>query len=43
MEDQVQAVLNGRTKPEAGAAQAQKDADALMRPYLERTALKLPA
>ena len=43
MEDQVQAVLNGRTKPEAGAAQAQKDAEALMRPYLERTALKLPA
>jgi len=43
MEDQVQAVLNGRAKPEAAAAQAQHDAEALMRPYLERTALKLPA
>jgi sn-glycerol 3-phosphate transport system substrate-binding protein len=41
MEDQVQAVLNGRAKPE-DAAQAQRDADALLRPYLERTALKLP-
>jgi len=34
---------NGRAKPEAAAVQAQHDAEALMRPYLERTALKLPA
>ena len=43
MENQVQAILNGRVSPEAAAAQAQKDADALMRPYLAATALKLPA
>ncbi len=43
MEDQVQAVVNGRVKPEAGAAQAQRDAEALLRPYLEKTALKLPS
>ncbi len=43
MEDQVQAVVNGRAKPDAAAAQAQHDADALLRPYLEQTALKLPA
>jgi len=43
MEDQVQAILNGGLAADAAAAQAQKDADALMRPYLEQTALKLPA
>jgi len=43
MEDQVQAVLNGRAKPEGAAAEVQRDADALdLRPYLERTALRLP-
>lgn len=43
MENQVQAIVNGRGNPEAAAAQAQKDAAALLQPYLERTALKLPA
>jgi sn-glycerol 3-phosphate transport system substrate-binding protein len=42
MEDQVQAVLNRRAKPEDAAAQAQRDADALLRPYRERSALRLP-
>ena len=43
MEDQVQAVLNGRAKPEGAAAEVQRDADALdLRPYLELTALRLP-
>lgn len=43
IEDQVQAILNGAVAAEAAATQAQKDADALLRPYLEQTALKLPA
>ncbi len=43
MEDQVQALLSGRIEPAAAAAQAQKDAEALLRPYVERTALQLPA
>ena len=39
----MQAVLNGRAKPEGAAAEVQRDADALdLRPYLERTALRLP-
>ncbi|MBV8615794.1 MAG: hypothetical protein JOY66_18780 [Acetobacteraceae bacterium] len=42
MEDQVQAVPNGRAKPEGAVAQAQRDADALRRPCLERTAFRLP-
>ena len=42
MEDQVQAVLSGKATPEAAMAAAQKQADALMRPYVEQTALKLP-
>ena len=42
MEDAVQAVLSGRAKPEAAMADAQRQADALMRPYVEQTALKLP-
>lgn len=43
MEDQVQAILNGDISAEGAAARAQSDADALLRPYLEQTALKLPA
>ena len=43
MENQVQAIINGRGNPDAAAAQAQKDADALLLPYLQRTALTLPA
>jgi sn-glycerol 3-phosphate transport system substrate-binding protein len=40
IEDQVQAILSGKTAP-AGAVQApQKNADELLRPYVEETALK---
>jgi sn-glycerol 3-phosphate transport system substrate-binding protein len=42
MEDAVQSVLSGKATPEAALAEAQKQADALMRPYVEQTALKLP-
>jgi sn-glycerol 3-phosphate transport system substrate-binding protein len=42
LEDGVQAVLSGKTTPEAAMAEAQKQADALMKPYVEQTALKLP-
>jgi sn-glycerol 3-phosphate transport system substrate-binding protein len=42
LEDGVQAVLSGRATPEAAMAAAQKQADELMRPYVEQTALKLP-
>jgi sn-glycerol 3-phosphate transport system substrate-binding protein len=40
LEDGVQAVLSGRISPEAAMAEAQKQADALMKPYVERTALR---
>jgi sn-glycerol 3-phosphate transport system substrate-binding protein len=40
LEDGVQAVLSGKTTPEAAMDAAQKQADALMRPYVEQTALK---
>jgi sn-glycerol 3-phosphate transport system substrate-binding protein len=43
MEDQVQALLSAKTKPADAAVAAQKQADALLRPYVEQTALKLPA
>lgn len=42
LEDQVQAVLSGRAKPDEAMASAQREADALMRPYVEQTALRLP-
>jgi sn-glycerol 3-phosphate transport system substrate-binding protein len=42
LEDGVQAVLSGKTPPEAAMATAQKQADELMKPYVEQTALKLP-
>lgn len=42
LEDGVQAVLSGRATPEAAMAEAQKQADGLMKPYVEQTALKLP-
>jgi sn-glycerol 3-phosphate transport system substrate-binding protein len=42
LEDQVQAVLSGKIKPQAAMAAAQKEADGLLRPYVEQTALKLP-
>jgi sn-glycerol 3-phosphate transport system substrate-binding protein len=40
MEDQVQAVLSAKAKPEAAVVAAQKNADELLRPYVEATALK---
>lgn len=42
LEDGVQAVLSGKTTPEAAMATAQQQADALMKPYVDQTALKLP-
>ncbi len=42
LEDGVQAVLSGKATPEAAMAKAQQEADALIRPYVEQTALKLP-
>ncbi len=40
MEDQVQAILSGKTSPAEATASAQKSADELLRPYVERTALQ---
>ena len=40
LEDGVQAVLSGKATPETAMAEAQKQADALMKPYVEQTALK---
>ena len=40
--DQVQGVLAGRVKPADAVAAGQRQADALLRPYAEQTALKLP-
>jgi sn-glycerol 3-phosphate transport system substrate-binding protein len=42
LEDGVQAVLSGKATPEAAMAKAQAEAEALMKPYVEQTALKLP-
>jgi sn-glycerol 3-phosphate transport system substrate-binding protein len=42
LEDGVQAVLSGKATPEQAMATAQQQADTLMRPYVEQTALKLP-
>jgi sn-glycerol 3-phosphate transport system substrate-binding protein len=42
LEDGVQSVLSGKATPEAAMAQAQKQAEALMKPYVDQTALKLP-
>jgi sn-glycerol 3-phosphate transport system substrate-binding protein len=42
LEDGVQAVLSGKTTPEKAMAAAQQQADALLRPYVDQTALKLP-
>jgi sn-glycerol 3-phosphate transport system substrate-binding protein len=35
-------VLSGKLTPDVAMDAAQKQADALMRPYVEQTALKLP-
>ena len=40
MEDQVQAILSAKTSPGEAVKAAQKSADALLRPYVEQTALK---
>ncbi len=40
--DQVQLMLSGRAKPADVVATGQKAADALLRPYVEQTALKVP-
>lgn len=40
MEDQVQAIFSGKTSPANAVVAAQKTADALLRPYVEQTALK---
>jgi ABC-type glycerol-3-phosphate transport system substrate-binding protein len=42
LEDGVQAVLSGKATPESAMEAAQRQADALMKPYVEQTALKLP-
>jgi sn-glycerol 3-phosphate transport system substrate-binding protein len=42
LEDGVQAVLAGKATPEAAMDAAQRQADALMKPYVEQTALKMP-
>jgi sn-glycerol 3-phosphate transport system substrate-binding protein len=42
IEDQMQAMLSGKQSPEQAAANAQKGADELLRPYVEQTALKQP-
>jgi sn-glycerol 3-phosphate transport system substrate-binding protein len=42
LEDEMQAVLNGKKKAPEAVKEAQKNADALLKPYVDRTALKLP-
>ena len=42
IEDEMQAVLSGKEQRKEAVAKAQKNADEILRPYVERTALKLP-
>lgn len=42
LEDEIQAVMNGKKKADQAVKDAQKKADELMRPYVDQTALKLP-
>ncbi|WP_342360991.1 ABC transporter substrate-binding protein [Terrarubrum flagellatum] len=42
LEDEVQAVMSGKKKPAAALKAAQANADQLLRPYVEATALNLP-
>jgi sn-glycerol 3-phosphate transport system substrate-binding protein len=42
MEDELQAVLAGKKEPKEAVTAAQRAADEIMRPYVERTALKVP-
>ncbi len=41
LEDQVQAILSGKTTPEQAVKDAQANADKLMKPYVDATALSL--
>ena len=42
LEDEVQAVMSGRKKPAEALKAAQANADALMKPYVDATAMNLP-
>lgn len=42
LEDEIQAVMNGKKKADQAVKDAQKKADEIMRPYVDQTALKLP-
>ena len=42
LEDEIQAMLNGKKKAADAVKDAQKKADELMRPYVEQTSLKVP-
>lgn len=42
LEDEIQAVMNGKKKADQAVKDAQRKADELMRPYVDQTALKLP-
>ncbi|TWS98272.1 ABC transporter substrate-binding protein [Reyranella sp. CPCC 100927] len=42
LEDEMQAVMNGKKKAEQAVKDAQRKADELLRPYIDQTALKLP-
>ena len=42
LEDEIQAVLNGKKKAAQAVKDAQRNADALTKPYVDQTALKLP-
>ncbi|WP_422001341.1 ABC transporter substrate-binding protein [Reyranella sp.] len=42
LEDEIQAMMNGKKKADQVVKDAQKKADEIMRPYVEQTSLKLP-
>jgi sn-glycerol 3-phosphate transport system substrate-binding protein len=42
LEDEIQAMMNGKKKADQAIKDAQKKADEIMRPYVEQTSLKLP-
>lgn len=42
IEDELQAVVSGKKTPKEALVTAQKNADEILRPYVEQTALKLP-
>jgi len=42
LEDEVQAMLSGKKTPAEAAKAAQANADALLKPYVDATALDLP-